>query len=131
MRVTILYRMKKLTALLFSFVLLSGFLFFPTQAHAACSPTLANPMLSATKGTMKGTANLSWNMIPNANRYALVYGYANMPWMFGALYIDGGTQTNYMVTMLEPGKTYQYQVWAFCNNDEAPSMSNTVNLMTP
>lgn len=118
--------MTKVSALFLSLFLLTGFLALPTPVHAACSPLMTKPMLSATKGPMKGTTHLSWNMVPEAQRYALVFGYANMPWMFGALSIDGGTQTNYTVTMLEPGKSYQYQVWAFCTNDEAPSMSNTV-----
>ena len=122
---------KKLTALISI-----TFLFLLTVAvspvYADCSPALSgSPALSATKDTMKGMVHLRWNPITNASKYALVYGYAGMPYMFGALNINGGQQTHYIVSHLESSKSYNFQVWAFCRDEEPPTMSNVVTQVSP
>lgn len=52
-------------------------------------------------------------------------------YMFGALSIDGGMQTNYMVTMLSPGTTYHFRVWAFCDNAGPAASSSEVSIAAP
>ncbi len=122
---------KKLTTLI-SITLLFLLTVAVSPAYADCSPALSGPpALSASKDTMKGMVHLRWNPITNASRYALVYGYTGMPFMFGSLNINGGPQPHYMVSQLESGKSYNFQVWAFCRDEEAPTMSNVVTQVSP
>jgi hypothetical protein len=123
--------MKKIAALFFALFLFSfSFLLNATPAQADCSPMVPAPNLMAMKGN-KGEVMLKWNQVTNASRYALVYGYMPMNYQFGSLSIDGGMQTNYTVTMLEPGKTYYFQIWAFCSDDQPATPSNEVKFVSP
>lgn len=100
-------------------------------AHAACPPTMGSPMLSGKATTTKGVVDLMWNPQMEAKRYALVFGFPNMSAMFGALHVDGGATPMYRVTHLASGVNYNFQVWSFCDDNEAPMMSNWVTIKAP
>ena len=122
---------KKLTALI-SITFLFLLTVSVSPAYADCSPALSGPpALSFTKDTMKGSVHLRWNPITNASKYALVYGFSGMPFMFGSLNLHGNNQSHYIVSHLESGKSYNFQVWAFCRDEEAPTMSNVVTQISP
>src|SRR5437762_601929 len=123
--------MKKVVLVILSFIFLSLLgTFSPKVAFAACTAGMpGNLMVKA--GTMPGTAMLNWNPATSANRYALVYGLMPNSYMFGALAIDGGMQTNYTVTMLNPGTKYYFQVWAFCDDAGPATPSSEVSLIAP
>lgn len=98
------------------------------KASAQC--VADKPILTAKTGT-KGDIMLNWNQVANGNRYALVYGFSSNNYMFGALSIDGGTNTNYTVTMLNPSTKYFFQIWAFCSDDGPATPSNEVSITAP
>lgn len=102
----------------------------PSSAKAACVAGMPTNLM-ATAGTMPGTVKLTWNSGMNTNRFALVYGYTGMPYMFGSLNVDGAPNLNYTVTHLSPGTKYSFQVWAFCSKDGPATPSNEVSIMAP
>lgn len=117
---------------------LASFIFFstifitayPKFTQAACTAGMpANLIIKP--GTKAGTAMLSWSAAKDANRYALVYGLGSNNYMFGALNIDGGKDTSYMVTHLDPGVKYYFRVWAFCSDDGPATASNEVPVVAP
>lgn len=120
------------------FLALASFIFFstifitayPKFTKAACTAGMpANLMIKP--GTKEGTAMLSWSPAMDAHRYSLVYGFASNNYMFGALTIDGGKDTNYMVTHLDPGVKYYFRVWAMCSDDGPATASNEVSVVAP
>lgn len=123
--------MLKLALITFVFVVTALLFISPQTVRADCSPALAKPTLSAAKGPASGSVKLNWNQVSGASRYALVYGLTPGNYMFGALSVDGGVDTNFTVMMLQPGTAYNFQIWAFCNDSEAPSMSNETIMKAP
>lgn len=87
--------------------------------------------LNAKAGLNKGEVVLNWTAGANTNRYALVYGLSSGNYLFGSLNIDGGTNTTYTVTNLNPGTRYFFQVWAFNTNEGPATPSQEVFLVAP
>lgn len=120
-----------LIAIVFVFAIAGEMLFLNLpQAQAQCTAG-APGNLSIRRGPTQGSAILSWTPAANANRYALVFGTAFNNYTFGSLNIDGGVNTNYMVTHLSPGTRYFFRVWAFCDSSGPATASSEVTIAMP
>jgi hypothetical protein len=125
--------LKRITLVLIPIFLLASLFFSnPFLVNATCSPAIISPSLSGKPGTKAGQAILTWNTVPNARVYHVVYGYPQFPVMFGSLNI-GANMTQPMITIeqLERGKTYNFQIWASCNENEGTVSSNWVTIKAP
>lgn len=101
----------------------------PTPAYAACVATAPGNLTAAGSGSSQ--VMLSWSPATNVSRYALVYGLSSGNYQFGALSVDGGSQTNYTVTHLTPGVRYYFQIWSFCEDSGPATPSNEVSIVAP